>query len=56
MYILVVCDCDWDDEHGLQLLYRDGGDLIQVGEQDGGLTYAQDQDTEPSATPDPAGI
>ena len=47
VYVLLVCDCEWDDEHGLQLLYRDGNDLVHVGDQDGGITYAQEEDAEP---------
>ncbi len=34
-YILVYCACDWEEEHGLQLVYRGGNVLTRVGQQDG---------------------
>lgn len=49
VYVLLVCDCRWDDEHGLQFVYQGGHKLILVGEQDGGVTYAEDQDADASA-------
>ncbi len=35
IYVLVHCACDWEEEHGLQLVYRNGGVLTRVGQQDG---------------------
>jgi hypothetical protein len=35
MYVLVYCACDWEEEHGLQLVYRNGNTLMRVGQQDG---------------------
>jgi len=35
IYVLVHCACDWAGEHGLQLVYRNGGALMRVGQQDG---------------------
>ncbi len=34
-YLTLACDCDWEEEHGLQLVYRDGAILTRVSEQDG---------------------
>jgi hypothetical protein len=39
VYVQVHAECDWEPEHGLQLVYRDGGALSRVSEQDGHLTY-----------------
>jgi hypothetical protein len=35
IYVLVHCACDWEEEHGLQLVYRNGNVLTRVGQQDG---------------------
>ena len=35
VYIQVLCECDWEVEHGLQLVYRRGDMLTRVSEQDG---------------------
>jgi hypothetical protein len=35
MYVLVYCACDWEEEHGLQLVYRNGNVLIRVSSEDG---------------------
>jgi hypothetical protein len=35
VYVTVACECDWEQEHGLQLVYRDGATLSRVSEQDG---------------------
>ncbi|MEP7453981.1 hypothetical protein [Phyllobacterium sp. SB3] len=35
IYIALLCRCAWDEEHGLQLVYRDGLMLTRVSEQDG---------------------
>jgi hypothetical protein len=35
VYVLLACACDWEEEHGLQLVYRDGSVLTRVSEQDG---------------------
>ena len=37
LYILVYCACDWEEEHGLQLVYRNGNALTRVGQQDGNV-------------------
>lgn len=38
IYILVACDCDWEEEHGLQLVFKKGEKLSRVSGQDGHLT------------------
>jgi len=40
IYIQIACECDWEQEHGLQLVFRQGKKLIRVSEQDGHLTEA----------------
>jgi hypothetical protein len=40
VYVQVAADCDWELEHGLQLVYRGGWQLTRVSDQDGHLTYA----------------
>jgi hypothetical protein len=36
-YILIYCACDWEEEHGLQLVYRNGNALMRVSQQDGNV-------------------
>jgi hypothetical protein len=36
-YVRLLCDCDWEEEHGLQLVYQNGTKLTRVSEQDGHL-------------------
>ncbi len=38
IYIALACACDWEREHGLQLVYRDGRTLTRVSAQDGHVT------------------
>jgi hypothetical protein len=40
VYVRVLAECDWDKEHGLQLVFRDGKVLSRVSSQDGHLTYS----------------
>jgi len=44
VYVTVACDCTWEPEHGLQLVYRRGGQLVRVSGQDGHLTDANVKD------------
>jgi hypothetical protein len=37
IYIVLLCSCAWDVEHGLQLVYRNGEVLSRVSEQDGSV-------------------
>jgi hypothetical protein len=36
-YIQILCGCDWEEEHGLQLVYRNGSVLSRVSEADGNV-------------------
>lgn len=40
VYVQATAECDWDVEHGLQLVFREGRKLTRVSSQDGHLTYA----------------
>lgn len=40
IYIQVACECDWEEEHGLQLVFRQGKKLTRISGQDGHLTEA----------------
>lgn len=31
MLAIFSCDCDWETEHGLAIVYRDGTELIRFG-------------------------
>ena len=39
IYVQITAECDWEPEHGLQLVYRRGNELSRVSEQDGHLTH-----------------
>ena len=40
VYVSLECNCDWEPEHGLQLVFREGRTVIKVGPYDGHLTNA----------------
>lgn len=40
VYLSIECSCDWEPEHGLQLVFRDGIEITKVGMYDGHLTNA----------------
>lgn len=40
IYITVACECEWEIEHGLQLVFKQGKKLTRISEQDGHLTEA----------------
>lgn len=44
VYVSVQCNCDWEREHGLQLVFRRGRQLTRVSAQDGHLTEADAYD------------
>lgn len=44
IYIVVACECEWEVEHGLQLVFRQGKKLTRVSDQDGHLTEADAYD------------
>jgi hypothetical protein len=37
-YLVVMCECDWEIEHGLMMVWRDGTTLCKVGGHDGHVT------------------
>ena len=38
IYISVECGCDWEEEHGLQLVFKNGLKLNKLGKYNGHLT------------------
>ena len=40
VYVSVECECDWEPEHGLELVFRNGQTISKVGPYDGHLTNA----------------
>ena len=40
VYIQMTGNCDWEQEHGFQVVLREGHELARVSEQDGHLTTA----------------
>ena len=39
IYISLECECDWEPEHGLQIVFKQGLSINKVGEYDGHLSY-----------------
>lgn len=44
IYVQIACECDWEQEHGLQLVFRQGKKLTRISDQDGHLTAADAYD------------
>jgi len=44
IYIQITAECDWECEHGLQIVYRRGNELSRVSDQDGHLTHTDAYD------------
>ncbi|WP_286920402.1 DUF6985 domain-containing protein [Flavobacterium sp. UBA4197] len=44
IYLQIACECDWEEEHGLQLVFRQGKRLTRISGQDGHLTEADAYD------------
>ncbi|WP_237228865.1 DUF6985 domain-containing protein [Rubinisphaera sp. JC750] len=40
IYATIECGCDWEREHGLQIVLRDGHSVCKLGPYDGHLTNA----------------
>jgi hypothetical protein len=38
IYVSIECECDWEEEHGLQIVFRNGAEVNKVGPYDGHLT------------------
>ncbi len=44
VYVQITAECDWEPEHGLQIIYRRGKELSRVSDQDGHLTQTDAYD------------
>ena len=44
VYVQIVAKCVWEEEHGLQIVYRRGIELNRVSAQDGHLTHCDAYD------------
>jgi hypothetical protein len=40
IYISLECSCDWEQEHGLQIVFKNGLKINKLGGYDGHLTYS----------------
>jgi hypothetical protein len=40
VYMSLECECDWEPEHGLQIVFRDGRTVTKIGPFNGHLTNA----------------
>jgi hypothetical protein len=40
VYVSVECECNWETELGLQVVFRDGATVTKMGPYDGHLTNA----------------
>ncbi len=40
MYVQITCNCEWEEEHGLQIVLRQGKQVTRVSGIDGHLTEA----------------
>ncbi len=40
VYISISCNCDWEREHGLQIVLRNGAAVCKIGPYDGHVTNA----------------
>ena len=43
VFIQILCKCDWEEEHGLQIVLENGDKLIRVSDQDGQLFNYDDE-------------
>jgi hypothetical protein len=46
IYISVSCGCDWEESHGLQIVFKNGLKVNKLGEYDGHLTNSDAYDDE----------
>jgi hypothetical protein len=44
VYVCISCECGWEEEHGLQLVFRQGKKLTRISSEDGHLTEADAYD------------
>lgn len=40
IYVSIECNCDWEREHGMQIVFKDGKSISKVGPFNGHLTNA----------------
>ena len=38
VYLYIACECDWEIEHGLQIVFKRGSKITRVSSQDGHLS------------------
>jgi uncharacterized protein DUF6985 len=46
IYVSIECNCDWEPEHGLQIVLKNGERVTKVGAYDGHLTNSNAYDDE----------
>lgn len=44
IYIALECNCDWEIEHGLMIVFKNGERVTKIGPYDGHLSYADSYD------------
>jgi hypothetical protein len=44
IYISLACECDWEPEHGLQIVFKEGLRINKVGQCNGHLTNSDAYD------------
>ena len=44
IYVNINCECDWEQEHGLQLVFKQGKKITRISQIDGHLTEADAYD------------
>jgi hypothetical protein len=46
VYVSLECECDWEPEHGLQIVFKNGRYVSKVGPYDGHYSHADAYDDE----------
>ena len=41
-YVVLECECDWEEKQGLQLVFRNGSEITEAGEYDGLPDWSDD--------------
>lgn len=41
-YVTLECECEWEEEHGLTIVFRNGSEITKVGPADGLLEWGED--------------
>lgn len=44
IYVSIECNCDWEQEHGLQIVIKEGKIVTKIGQYDGHLSNADSYD------------